>query len=225
MNPDLTPTMQEYLAEIYRLCERQEQPGAFISTSELASVLDVSATAVNRMVTRLKEMGLVQHQRYHGVRLTSEGNRTALKHLRRHRIAESFLVNVMGLEWHGVYEEAQRMNSALSENLVARMDEMADNPTRCPHGEPIPLPDGTLPPQNDDLLSNAEQGAHLEITCIRTRESDRMEYIAALELTPGTPCEVLHVAPFNGPIQLKVGDEYRIIGHNLAELIRAKPLT
>ena len=222
MTDDLSPTMRDYLAQIYRLSDRS--PAAdnrFISTSALADVLDVSAPAVNRMVTRLKEMTLLEHEPYHGIRLTEAGEREALKELRRHRIAESFLVEVMGFGWHEVHAEANIMSSGLSDVLAERMAVMAGNPTRCPHGEPIPSMDGVIERPDDMLLSTAPAGDDpLVITRVLTRESDRLEYLAALGLIPGAQVQLIHLAPFNGPMQLKMGEEYRIIGHNLAEFIR-----
>jgi DtxR family Mn-dependent transcriptional regulator len=224
LSNDLSRTMRDYLAEIYRLADRADDPTSYIGTSALADLLDVSPPAVNRMVTRLRENGLLEHEPYQGIRLTDAGRQEALKQLRNHRIVEAFLVNVMGFGWHQVHEEAERMSQGLSEVLVERMYHMAQEPTHCPHGEPIPLSDGTLPEQNDELLSIAAINVDLEITRVRTRESDRLEYLAALGLVPGKHLEVIHLAPFNGPIQLKVGSEYRIVGHNLAELIKVKPV-
>ncbi len=221
---DLSRTMRDYLAEIYRLADRADDPTSYIGTSALADLLDVSPPAVNRMVTRLRENGLLEHEPYQGIRLTNSGRQEALKQLRSHRIVEAFLVNVMGFDWHQVHEEAERMSQGLSEILVDRMYHMAHEPTHCPHGEPIPLPDGTLPELNDELLSASPANVDLEITRVRTRESDRLEYLAALGLVPGRHLQIIHLAPFNGPLQLKVGTEYRIVGHNLAELIKVKPL-
>jgi Mn-dependent transcriptional regulator len=215
--------MRDYLAEVYRLWDRGANANGYVNTSTLADTLDVSAPAVNRMITRLKELGLLEHEPYQGIRLTPAGQREALKALRRHRIAEAFLVNVMGFGWHEVHEEASRISAALSEALTARMAEMAGNPTHCPHGEPIPTADGMLEPVRDTLLADGREGERYVITRVLTRESDRLEYIAALGLLPGRKVQLLHVAPFNGPLQLKMGEEYRIIGHNLAELIKVRP--
>jgi DtxR family Mn-dependent transcriptional regulator len=220
VSSDLSATMRDYLAEIYRLAEGGEQ---FVSTSALAELLDVSAPAVNRMVAKLKEQGLLQHEPYQGIRLTDDGRREALKQLRKHRIVEAFLVNVMGFGWHEVHAEADRMSRELTERLIERMAAMAGNPTHCPHGEPIPSPDGTLPPAEDVLLTDAPLKTDLEITRVRTRERDRLEYLAALSLTPGMHLQLLTIAPFNGPLQLRIGREFRIVGHNLAEMIRVRP--
>lgn len=219
----LSPTTREYLAQIYRLSDRiGDNAEAYVSTSALADLLDVSAPAVNRMVTKLREMGLLLHEPYHGISLTKGGEREALKELRRHRIAEAFLVKVMGFQWHEIHEEADRMSRALGEVVAERMAQMAGYPQYCPHGEPIPDANGALIEIDDVLLSDVKTEQELEITRVRTRESDRLQYLAALGLLPGTHIQLLHAAPFHGPLQLKVGSEYRIIGHNLAELIRVK---
>lgn len=228
MAEELSPTMREYLAQIQRLTDRSSDSPhngeAFVSTSALADILDVSAPAVNRMVTKLREMGLLSHEPYRGISLTPQGEREALRELRRHRIAEVFLVKVMGFGWHEVHEEADRMSRALSETIAERMAQMAGYPSVCPHGEPIPDKDGNPIEPDDVLLSDAPHNVDLEITRVRTREAERLQYLTALALTPGSHLQVLHAAPFHGPMQLKVGSEFRIIGHNLAELIRVKPV-
>lgn len=221
MSDELSAKMQAYLAEIYRLSDHLNDD-EFVSTSTLAEILDVSAPAVNRMVNRLKDLGLLDHTPYQGIRLTQTGQQEALKHLRNRRIAETFLVKVMGFEWDEVYEEASQMGAALNETLAQRMLEMAEHPTHSPRGEPIPTPDGKLPEMNDQRLCDFEAGQHVEITRLRTHEADRLQYIQALGLVPGRQVDILHIAPFNGPMQLKVGEEYRIIGQNLAELINAR---
>jgi DtxR family Mn-dependent transcriptional regulator len=222
MIDDLSPTMRDYLAEVYRLSDHSHSD--YVTTSALADMLDVTAPAVNRMITRLREQGLLDHEPYQGIRLTEAGRRAALKALRRHRIAEAFLVSVMGFGWHEVHDEARRISTALSDTLAERMAHMAGGPAYCPHGEPIPTADGTVEHIDDRAIAEtpAESGPQV-VTRVLTREPDRLEYLAALGLTPGRQLEVLHIAPFHGPIQLRLGDEYRIIGHNLAEQIRVRP--
>lgn len=222
MSEDLSQKMRVYLAEIYRLADLQDQLDGYISTASLSEILDVTAPAVNRMVNRLKDMNLLEHQPYQGIRLTPQGRAEALQQLRAQRIAEVFLEKVMGFKWDEVHYEAAQMSTALDGALLARMDEMTNHPTHCPHGEPIPDAQGHMPPQDDILLCNAAANTHVQVTRMRTRDKDRLRYIEALGLMPGAKLDVLHVAPFNGPMQLKVGGEYRIVGHNLAELIRVK---
>ncbi len=223
---ELSDTMRKYLAEVYRLVDyataSPDDQDVYVSTSALADLLDVSAPAVNRMVSKLREMGLLLHEPYQGIRLTPEGEREALKQLRRQRIVEAFLVHAMEMGWHEVHADAARMSASISERLIDRMWQMAGCPSTCPHGEPIATPDGMIAPPNDIVLTNAPHKQPLIVTRVRTRERDRLEYLAVLGIKPGVEVEVLHAAPFNGPLQLRVVKEYRIIGHNLAEMIRIR---
>lgn len=224
MSDNLSDTMLGYLVEIYRLSKQTDDPDEYVNTSAIAELLNVSAPAVNRMITKLRDTGMLLHEPYQGVKLTAAGERRTLIKLRRQRIAEVFLVNVMGFGWHEIYEEADRMGSALEDPLAERMLEMAGNPTFCPHGEPIPTKEGAIIQLNDMTLTRLPVGKTGVITRVRTRESDRLEYIAALGLVPGAKLQLIHVAPFEGPLQLKLGKEYRIVGHNLAAFIRVKPV-
>jgi len=214
--------MRGYLSKIYRLADFSSDANGFVGTSALADMLFVTAPAVNRVVNRLKESGLLDHEPYKGIRLTTQGRLEALRHLRVHRIIEAFLVSVMGVDWGVVYDEANRLAIGTSEAITARMEEMAGHPHFCPHGEPIPSKTATIETPKDILLSQVTPHAHVRVTRMRTRESDRLKYIEALGLMPNATLEVLHVAPFNGPMQLKINNEYRIIGSNLAELIRVQ---
>ncbi len=225
MPSELSNKMRAYLAEIYRLIDRQPEPAEFVSSSQLADLLLVSPPAVNRMINRLSKQDLLEHQPYHGIALTESGCVEALKLIRYQRIAEVFLTQVMGIGWLQVHEEAQRLSDGLSEAVVSRMFEMTDNPLICPHGEPIPNESGALPPAVDIFLSQAEAGAAIRISRLITREVDRLQYVEALGLVPGKVCDVIHVAPFEGPMQLKLENEFRIIGQSLARLIKVEVLT
>ena len=222
MSSELSNKMRAYMAEIYRLIDRQADTVDNVTSSQLADLLFVSPPAVNRMVNKLSELGLLLHQPYQGITITELGRAEALKHIRRQRIAESFLVQVMDINWLSVHEEALRLSDGLSEAVVQRMYEMTGEPGACPHGEPIPDAMGALAPATDLFLSQIEAGARIRITRLITREFDRLQYIEALGLVPDQACEVIHVAPFDGPMQLKLGREFRIIGNSLARLIRAE---
>ena len=222
MSSELSSKMRAYMAEIYRLLDRQLDASKNVTSSQLADWLFVSPPAVNRMVNRLSELGLLKHEPYKGISITDAGRVEALKHIRRQRIAETFLVAVMDINWLSAREEALRMSDGLSEAVVQRMYEMTGEPQTCPHGEPIPGVDGALPPATDVFLSQIGAGNRIRVSRLVTRESDRLQYIEALGLVPGQVCEVIHVAPFEGPMQLRLGTEFRIIGQSLAQLIRAE---
>ncbi len=211
--------MQEYLAEAYRLAYYQ-QDNPFISTSALADVLGVSAPAVTRMVQRLKEAGYLEHEPYRGISLTEKGEREALMNIRRHRLVEVFLVDVMKFGWHEVHDEADALGEAVTDRIVARMEKMANYPRRCPHGEPIPTADGKMPRVKDTPLNEVEVGGEWVISRVNTHDFDKLAYLGELGLKPGTHLTLLARAPFNGPLQIKLGDHVQVIGHELAGVLR-----
>lgn len=203
--------MREYLAEIYRL--QEDTPT--VSTTSLADRLDVSPPAVPRMLKRLQSAGYVKHVPYQGVELTERGREEALREIRRHRILEVFLVNIMGFTWDEAHEHADRLGAGLNDKLTERMAEMTNVPRRCPHGEPIPDRDGKLPDVNDVCIVNLTVGYKGEVSRVRTHEPEKLQYFGSLGLFPQTPVEILGRAPFNGPMRLRVGREEVVIGYEL----------
>lgn len=203
--------MREYLAEIYRL----QEDSPTVSTTSLADRLDVSPPAIPRMLKRLQSVGYVKHVPYQGVELTQLGREEALREIRRHRILEVFLVNIMGFTWDEAHEHADGLGAGLNDKLTERMAEMTGYPQRCPHGEPIPDQDGQLPEINDVCVVNFGVGHHGTVSRVRTHEPEKLRYIASLGLVPGTQFEILGRAPFNGPMRLRIGREEVVIGYEL----------
>lgn len=211
--------MQDYLAEAYRIAYYQKET-PYVSTSALAEVLNVSAPAVTRMVQRLKEAGYLEHEPYRGILLTPAGEQEALRSIRRHRLVEVFLVDVMKFGWHEVHDAADTLGEAVSETVVARMDQMAGFPRRCPHGEPIPTADGIMPRVVDFPLNEAPAGSSFVISRVTTHDADQLDYLGGLGLKPGARLTLIGRAPFNGPLQLEAGSAFPVIGHELAGRLR-----
>lgn len=211
----MTPSaaMREYLAEIFRL----QEDSPTVSTTNLAERLGVSPPAVPRMLKRLKSAGYVKHVPYQGVELTERGRQAALEEIRRHRILEVFLVQVMGFAWDEVHEYADELSKGLQDALAQRMAEMTNFPQRCPHGEPIPDEDGNLPPVEDFCMINLAVGHKGKISRVRTHEPERLKYFATLNLVPGIEFELIGRAPFNGPMRLRVGREEVVLGLELTK--------
>lgn len=215
---DPTPIMQEYLAETYRIAVYQDDP--YVSTSLLADRLKKTAPAVVRMASRLHDSGYIEHKPYQGIRLTPKGEREALANIRQHRIVEVFLVNVMGFGWDEVHEEADAMASHISDRVLERMEIMLEYPTRCPHGEPIPTPEGVMPQVKDYPLTEVDPPRDLIISRVNTHDADKLVYLRELKLLPGEEVTLLSRAPFNGPLRLKMGPHEQVIGAELAGALR-----
>lgn len=208
--------MRNYLADVYRL----GQGVSWVSTTNLAESLEVSPPAVVRMVKRLHSAGLLEHQPYQGVRLTPSGVRQAMFGLRRHRLVERFLVDVLGFGWHEVHDESETMQSGVTQRVEDRMDEIMGHPTRCPHGEPIPSRDGVMPELDDVPLIVVSAGASGEVSRIKTHDPDKLRYLASLKLVPGASFQLISRQPFDGPLRLAIGDRgEQVIGSELAAAI------
>lgn len=205
--------MREYLAEIYRL----QQDSPTVSTTSLADRLNVSAPAVPRMLKRLKSSGYVKHVPYQGVELTDLGKQEALKEIRRHRILEVFLVQVMGFRWDETHEHADALGAGLNDAITQRMAEMTSFPKRCPHGEPIPSEDGQMPETHDLCLVNLGVGQKGMVSRVRTHEPEKLRYLASLGLVPEASFEVVGRAPFNGPMRLRINKDEVVLGMELTK--------
>lgn len=214
----ISPAMQEYLAETYRLAQYQDDH--FVSTSSLADVLSVSAPAVTRMVQRLKASGYLEHEPYQGVRLTDTGEREALLSIRRHRLVERFLVDVMGFGWHEVHDTADELGETVGERVVTKMEIMAGFPKRCPHGEPIPTADGVMPEVIDYPLTDVEVEQDYVVSRANSHDGELLKYLNQLGLRTGKTLRLAGRAPFDGPLQIAVDTDNHFIGHAVAQVIR-----
>ena len=207
-----TPAMRRYAAEIYRL----QQDLAQVGLSELSSAVAASLQATSRMVGRMKDLGYLEHELYHGVRLTREGERIAMPALRRHRLVEVFLVRVMKYGWDEVHDLSDQFELGINDHLEDRLDELADHPTRCPHGEPIPSKDGVMPSVRDTSLLNLNPVTRCRISRVRTHNPDELRYFAELGLVPQVEFELRHRAPSKGPFRIQFGRREHVLGYDLA---------
>lgn len=219
----MSALLYDYLAEIHYLMEVSERDDDYVPTADIAASLMYTQSTVNRVIERLREMALIEHKPYTGVRLTEKGRNAALECLRKQRILEAFLVNVMKFEWHEVYIEARAMRHNISETMLQSMWRIAGHPSASPFGEVIcdALDEMQVAPQ-EFSLTTAPLGEHYTISRVMTRATDRLEYLGALGLRPGTKLTLLHRAPFDGPIQLQIDREYRIVGHELGRMIHVE---
>ena len=134
MRPPLSEAIQDYLKGIYKL---QEGEGR-VTITAVARAQGVSAASASAMVKKLAALDLVEHERYHGARLTDAGERVAIEVIRHHRLLELYLAQTLGLDVEAVHDEADRLEHVISEELEARIDSALGYPTHDPHGDPIP---------------------------------------------------------------------------------------
>ena len=137
-------TVENYLKTIYLGSASAGSARRLLAMGQLASALGITPGTATTMVKTLAESGLVKYEPYTGVALTRAGEKLAALVLRRHRLVELFLVQVMGLRWDEVHEEAELLEHVVSDRLIDRMDEMLGRPEVDPHGDPIPRADGSI---------------------------------------------------------------------------------
>jgi DtxR family Mn-dependent transcriptional regulator len=211
----LTGQAEDYLKAISEL----EQKGSLAGTNDIAARLGIAAASVTGMVQRLARLGLVHVERYKGAKLTASGRKAALQLIRRHRIIESYLVERLGYGWDDVHDEAERLEHAASDELIARMADAIGNPTADPHGAPIPSEDGVV--DETRLRSIADLDAGLGATVVRMSDRDPafLRYLDGLGIRPGARVLVAAKAPFGGPITLDVDGDRHDVGIAAAERV------
>jgi len=207
-----TSAMRRYAAEIFRL----QQDAPYVGLAELSEIANSSQQATARMVGRMKELKYLEHELYRGVRLTPKGEQIAMPALRRHRLVEVFLVQVMKYGWDEAHELSDSFALGINDPLEDRIDEITGNPTRCPHGEPIPSKDGVMPVVKDVPLLEVPSGSDCIISRVRTHDMEKLRYFAELGLVPGAPFHLFSCAPFKGPLRLQMKPQDHLIGHELA---------
>ncbi len=212
--------VEDYLKAIRHLQQESSQ----VSTSSLAQQLERSPASVTNMIKSLAEQGLVEHEPYHGVRLSEAGEREALRIIRRHRVIEAYLIERLGYSWDRVHAEAERLEHAVSDELVERMADALGHPELDPHGSPIPTATGEVAERRHPPLSEVGPGARVTVREVSDADEERLRYLAELGLFPGTPLEVLESAPFDGPIRIRIGGEERTLGRNLADIVRVEEI-
>jgi DtxR family Mn-dependent transcriptional regulator len=211
-----SPVVEDYLKAIWTL----QQTEAPVSTSRIAERLGLTAAAITAMVKRLAEQGLLRHEPYYGVRLTPAGELASLRIIRRHRVLELFLTEMLGYEWDRVHDEAERLEHAASDELIERLARLLGEPERDPHGSAIPTAEGEMDLAEYPALAEAQAGETGRIVEVRVQEPEQLRYLGSMSLYPGSEFEVTAQAPFEGPVSVTVNGEPRVLSRALAARIR-----
>jgi DtxR family transcriptional regulator, Mn-dependent transcriptional regulator len=211
---------QDYLKAIYELTRGSDAA----ATSALADRLQIAAGSVTGMLKRLAEQGLVEHAPYRGARLTAAGEAQAIGLIRRHRVLELFLVQILGYTWDRVHEEAERLEHAVSDELVDRMASVLGEPTRDPHGAPIPGAGETFVDRSYPALADLDIGRRAVLRRVPDEDASALRYLAELELVPGAEVEVLERARHRGALRVRIDGRERHVGLEISRSLQVEPL-
>ncbi|MDP7005275.1 MAG: metal-dependent transcriptional regulator [Phycisphaerales bacterium] len=183
----ISSTVENYLKELFLLDYQGLQQ---IATGVIAKSLNVTPGSATSMIKTLAESGLVEHKPHYGVKLTDRGRCLAIRVVRRHRIVEMFLVQILGMDWCDVHDEAEKLEHVVSDEIISRMDKILGHPNFDPHGDPIPTADGTIPSRTLQVLSHCNSGDVVTIARINDQNASFLKFAEENGLTLGTKIEI-----------------------------------
>ena len=215
----ISVSAQHYLKAIYELGGEEQS----VSLPALAAELSISPVSANEMVRNLAKRGLVNYEPYRGLALTPAGQTQALTVTRRHRLWERFLTDVLGLGWDQVLEEACRLEHATSPLVEERLAQLLGQPETCPHGHPVPTPQGEVAHEPGRPLSDFQPGQKGVVQSV-PEEAELLQYLGDLGLVPQAEVQLEAVAPFEGPLTVRVEKKRHILGRKVASQVRVRLL-
>ena len=200
-----TSTVEDYLKAI--LVEEQRDPESLVTTGRIAAACRVAPGTATSMVKTLADSALVTYEPYSGVRLTDAGRQLAAHVLRRHRLVELFLVEVLKMDWSEVHDEAERLEHAVSEELIARIDEMLGHPAVDPHGDPIPDAQGQVEEPDLPSLATCAVRRGFRVARVRDQTPEFLRLVERRGLMPGRRVRVEERDPAADTVALVLGGE------------------
>jgi DtxR family Mn-dependent transcriptional regulator len=204
-----------YMKAIYRL----EREGPGVTTSALATELGVAPASVSGMLKKLVHDGYVEHEVRGDIKLTRKGLEVAVGVVRRNRLAERLLTDVLGMPWDEVYAEACILEHAITDRVEERLLAALGNPQTCPHGHPIPPKDLTEPVRSGVPLAHVEPGKRVTVSGVTEQMPEMLRYLEQVGLRPGASLRVVEKAPLGGPVTIEVHGERHAISLELARTV------
>jgi DtxR family transcriptional regulator, Mn-dependent transcriptional regulator len=208
-------SFEMYMKAVYRL----EREGSGVTTSALATELGVSAASASGMLKKLAAEGYVEHESRGDVTLTRKGLEVAVAVVRRNRLAERLLTDVLGMPWDEVYAEACILEHAITPKVEQRLVEVLGNPQTCPHGHPIPPTDLSDPVRSGIPLAQMEPETAATISGVTEQVPEMLRYLGEVGLRPGVAVRVVEKAPLGGPVTIEVEGKRRAISLELARMV------
>lgn len=196
---ELSPSAQNYLKAVWGLQEWTDAP---VTPTALAEKVGVGKSTVSDAVRRLSEQGLLAHTPYGSVELTTRGRAYAVAMVRRHRLIETFLVEMLGYRWDQVHDEAETLEHAVSDFMVDRIDQRLGHPSRDPHGDPIPSAEGVLDAPDAHLLTEVVPPTRVRVERISDDDPELLKFFARQGVHIGAVLSLKPGAPFSGAVEL-----------------------
>ena len=193
--------------------------GVAVGTTNLANALGVTPPTTSAMVRRFLDHGLIERSDDRSLALTEHGAEHARRIVRRHRLLETFLSEVLQVPWDEVYAEAELLEHAVSDSLLGRIDAFLGHPHLDPHGDPIPQHDTDNLQSTDVAIADVQPGELFRVERLHNRNAEALRYLAQLGLRPGVTVEVLEQSPFDGPLWVSVDGERIPLGATLSHLV------
>lgn len=197
-----TQTKENYLKALYYLHQKSE----IISVTDLGKMLQVSKPTASSMMKKLQAKGWVMHQKYKPLKITDTGLKAAAIIIRRHRLSEMFLSQIMGFGWEEVHDIAEEMEHLSSTILFDRMDEILGFPTRDPHGSPIPDKNGNFDPPNYKPLSHYKSGKFV-LKALQESSSEFIKFLNNKKISLGTTIEITYLEEFDKSMIVSYSDQ------------------
>lgn len=192
--------MEDYVSAIWRLT----QHGGLATTSEVARRLGVTAASTSYMFRKMAEAGLVEYKEYAGATLTPGGEAAAMGYIRRHRVTERFLVDVLGIAWERADAIPDQMEHALPDEVIDRMEAVMGNPDTCPHGYPIPTKEGSIAHPHLKEVAAMGPGEAATVAQVSEHDPSLLTYFADHGIRPGVALKVTSVDAIGGTMSLEV---------------------
>jgi len=218
MKAEASASMEEYLENIYRL---QERDGS-ARTKELAARMQVSLGTITNTVEMLESRGFIRHEPYKGVKLTEEGRRIALNVIRRHRLAERLITDVLCMNWDKAHEAACKLEHGLDNEIIKPLEKALGHPKTCPHGNPIPTKRGGIIEGESKPLVELNPQEHGTVAKIIDEKRDLLKHLRSIGLILGVSVKVKEVLPVDGSVIVEVAGVERSLSRDLASAIWIK---
>lgn len=207
-------TVENYLKAIYGIAEHSEEQ-ALVPIGKIAEALELTPGTVTTMMKHLDKEAFIRYHPRKGVELLDKGRLMALQVLRRHRLIELFLVEVMHLDWAHVHDEAEVLEHALSDLLVERIDEMLGRPAYDPHGDPIPDATGAMREDRSRPMVDCEPGP-CRLVRVSRDEPEFLQWLQKAGLRPGAELQVVGCDRLGGIVEIEVAGQPLKLGEAVA---------